>query len=321
MKFLIALHLTILFSLQLSLGQDIKVGILFDQFASTRWKIDEAALVSEFNKLGVETIVEVAHSNFDLQMEQGLELIAQKVSAIVIISVDGTRPHSFFSTAKEKGIPVIAYDRPIFDKRLDLYISYDNLQIGRIQAESVIKNIGSGNIIMVNGPVTDVNAIKFREGQMEVLKPHIESGRINIVNDIVLDSWNEATALLAMYEYSLDLEKVQGLLFALDSFVRAALEYNMDSEIFKNIYMTGQDPSPELVDRLKNNIQNMSILKPIQPLAKKTAELTISKIRNEKHPDIGTINFDENNSTNGYLFQPVVLDKNNIDDYKNLLYK
>jgi len=320
MKKTIAL-ISFLFIAQISFAQDIKVGILFDQFANRRWKIDKEALIAEFTKLDVEIIVKVAHSNFDLQMTQGFELIDEQVDAIVIIAVDGTRPHSFFSKANENDIKIIAYDRPIFDENIDLYVSYDNVEIGRIQASSILNNIDSGNIILVNGPDTDINAVKFREGQLEALKPHIESGKINILHDIILDSWDEAIALLAMYEHEFDFSNVQGLLFALDTFVQAAIEYQGDTELFKNIYITGQDPSTATLSRLKNDIQNMSILKPIQPLAKKTVELTLSKIKEEAHPDIEIVHFDENNSVDGYLFHPIVLDKTNTDDNRKFLYE
>lgn len=319
MRYILTLFLLLIS--QISLGQGTKVGVLFDQFASTRWRIDSALLVSEFDKLGIKALVEVAHSDFDLQMIQGSAFVDEKVSAIIIVSVDGTREHTFFQKAKENSIPVIAYDRPIFDKRLDLYISYNNKLIGKTQAQYLLDNIKGNNIIMVNGPVTDINAIKFREGQLEVLKPYIDSGKINIVQDIVLDSWNEATALLAFYEYSLDLTNVHGLLFALDTFVKAVIEYSSDSDVLKDIYITGQDPAPHVVERLESGVQNMSILKPLQPLAQKTAELTLSLINEEEHLDITTINFNETNSVQGYLFQPIVVEKNNVDDYVDVLLK
>ncbi|MGL1889607.1 MAG: substrate-binding domain-containing protein, partial [Reichenbachiella sp.] len=278
MRKIAIITLLLFMALGTAISQPQKVGLLFDQFGSSRWPQDAKFLEAEFAKYGIETSSKIAHSDFDKQMTQGQEFIDEGVSAIIVITVDGSRPHSFIKNAKEKGILIVAYDRLIIDSQLDLYVSYDAFEIGRIQAQRTIESVKTGNIMMINGPVTDINGIEFRRGQLDVLTPEVESGNIKIVHDIIMDSWSDAIALMALYETNPDFSQIQGIVSVLDLFVDAMIEYKGEEDFLKNIYVTGQDPTPLVVDRLKNDVQNMSILKPLQPLAQKTVELTMAKL-------------------------------------------
>lgn len=318
MRKMIMTYLLLICGIQMSVGQDLKIGLLFDQFASARWEIDAGYLEKHFNRLGAECTITVAHSSFDKQVSQAKELIEQGVDALVVIAVDGAHSQPILDIASKNNVLVVAYDRPILDDRVDLYVSYNNLEVGKKQAQSMVENVPEGNIILINGPVADVNAIQFRKGQLEVLKPYVDAGKIKVVEDIVLDSWNEMEALLKLHELSPDFSQIDGVISAVDWFNNAIAEYLGSSEPLKKIYTTGQDPVKSVVNKIENDIQNMSIYKPIESLAKKAAELTIAKLNGDKNLNLHTIQIGKN-SFEGYLFDPIVLNKDNINEYKALL--
>ena len=83
--------------------------------------------------------------------------------------------------AAEKKVPVISYDRLIRDADVALYVSFDNVKVGRMQAEALLAAAPRGNYVLLGGSPTDNNAKLVREGQMEVLKPAIASGAVKIV--------------------------------------------------------------------------------------------------------------------------------------------
>ncbi|PIB34001.1 hypothetical protein BFP72_00420 [Reichenbachiella sp. 5M10] len=317
MRKLTIIYLMVMLTVNCTQAQDYKVGLLFDQFASARWEIDAGYLQKHFTRLGVETFIKVAHSSYDKQLEQAQELIDSGVDALVIVPVDGAHSKSILDLASKNNVLVIAYDRPILDDRVGLYVSYNNLEVGKKQARALINNVPEGNIILINGPVADVNAIQFRKGQLEVLQPYIDAGKINIVEDIVLDNWSEVDALMRLYEINPDFTEIKGVISAVDWFNNAIVEYLGSDELLKTIYTTGQDPDASVVVKMESGVQNMSIYKPIQSLAKKAAELTLSKLKGE---DLKLQTIEMGGSEfHGYLFDPIVLDIDNINDYKNLL--
>jgi simple sugar transport system substrate-binding protein/D-xylose transport system substrate-binding protein len=63
---------------------------------------------------------------------------------------------------------VIAYDRPIPDKKADYYVSFDNEKIGQLIAQSLVDHLqatkATGGILEVNGSPTDAAAGLIKKG-------------------------------------------------------------------------------------------------------------------------------------------------------------
>ena len=60
-------------------------------------------------------------------------------------------------------MPVIAYDRLIEDPKA-LYITFDNVEVGRCEAEEVFKAVPKGNYVIIKGNKADANADFLRCG-------------------------------------------------------------------------------------------------------------------------------------------------------------
>ena len=72
--------------------------------------------------------------------------------------------------AQKAGIPVVAYDRLILNADVDLYISFDNQQVGRLMAEHMKEHLGGeGEILQICGPMEDYNVPQVMKGFDEVL--------------------------------------------------------------------------------------------------------------------------------------------------------
>ncbi|MDW3212011.1 MAG: substrate-binding domain-containing protein [Reichenbachiella sp.] len=303
---------------QPTFSQSYKVGILFDQFASVRWTIDSMHLRQSFEALDMSVDIQVAHSQLEVQKQQARAMIEAQVDALIIVAVDGSKLEDIVAEAKSNNIVVVAYARPILSSDIDFFIGYNNAEVGQQQALSVIKSMDQGKVMLINGPSSDNNAVVFRDNQLQVLQPYLESGAIQIVNDIILESWDEMSVLLKLYEIKPNMEEINAVIAATDNCVKALMEYVNDEEILKKIYITGQDPTSETIYRIEKSIQNMTALKPIQPLGKKTASLTRALLMGEKDLKFSTLNI-EGNTLNAYLFNPTIINEDNIDVFKVLI--
>ena len=143
----------------------IEIGFTFDSFIIERWERDRDVFVSRAHELGVEVNVQNANGDVDTQISQIEYFIEKRVNAIVIVAVDCEALSGVIAKAHRAGIKVISYDRLISDANTDLYISFDNNEVGALMAESIVSQVGpEGNILEINGPLTDTNVPTVVEG-------------------------------------------------------------------------------------------------------------------------------------------------------------
>ena len=102
---------------------------------------------------------------------------------------------------------VIAYDRLIKGtKNVDYYATFDNFQVGVLQASSIVDKLGAQarqgpfNIELFGGSPDDNNAYFFYDGAISVLKPYMDSGKLVVrskqlgMNKVGTLRWDSATA-------------------------------------------------------------------------------------------------------------------------------
>ena len=121
-------------------------------------------------------------------------MVTQGAKAVIVVAEDGDAAAAAVEDAAKKGVKVIAYDRLIKSPKIAAYVSFDNVDVGRNQAKGVLAKVNKGNFVLLGGSPTDNNAHLFRAGQMEVLKPLIESGQIKVVADQWVENWDAAKA-------------------------------------------------------------------------------------------------------------------------------
>ncbi len=160
-----------------ALAQDITVGVSWSNFQEERWKTDEAAIVAALEAAGAQYISADAQSSSAKQLSDVESLIAQGVDALIVLAQDTQAVIPAVQAAADEGIPVIAYDRLIEDPRA-YYLTFDNVEVGRMQARAVLEAAPSGKYVMIKGSPTDPNADFLRGGQQEVLQAAIDAGDI-----------------------------------------------------------------------------------------------------------------------------------------------
>nr|WP_282102408.1 substrate-binding domain-containing protein [Enterobacter asburiae] len=160
-----------------------------DDLRLERWQKDRDIFVKKAESLGASVFVQSANGNEETQMSQIENMINRGVDVLVIIPYNGQVLSNVVKEAKQEGIKVLAYDRMINNADIDYYISFDNEKVGELQAQSLIDKVPQGNYFLMGGSPVDNNAKLFREGQMKVLKPYIDNGKIKVVGDQWADGW------------------------------------------------------------------------------------------------------------------------------------
>ena len=172
------------------------IGLSMDTLEEERWQRDRDIFVAHAESLGAEVMVLAASSDDTQQIKDIDALITKQVDVIVIIPHDGAAMAKGVSMAKAAGIPCIAYDRLITNSDLDLYITFDNVRVGELQAQYLVDNLPKKpcNIVRIYGAKTDNNALLFKQGQDNILNPYIERGEITVIHEDWAAGWNPENA-------------------------------------------------------------------------------------------------------------------------------
>lgn len=293
-----------------------KVGLLMDSYVIERWRTDQNLIVERVKSLGGTCLVEVPHGNPDEQVKLGKKLIAAKVDVLIIVPTDADKAAEIVSEAKKAKIPVISYDRMIASKDIDLYISYDGTKVGQLQAQYAKDRVPSGRYMLINGPTSDRNSTLFRDGQLSVLNEAMNSGKIKVIADFILDDWSELESIMKVEEYlSNNSSPPDVILAANDALAMGAMQV-LPRELLGKILITGQDADRGALRNIVAGRQSMTVYKPIKPLAYQAAEMAIKLAKREPvaSKKVRVANYE----VNAILLEPVVVDKAN---YKETIVK
>jgi D-xylose transport system substrate-binding protein len=149
-------------------AKDKIVGVSWSNFQEERWKTDEAAIKAALEANGDKYISADAQSSASKQLTDVESLISQGANALIILAQDSSAIGPAVQRALDEGIPVVGYDRLIENKDV-FYLTFDNKEVGRMQAREVFKVKPEGNYVFIKGSAADPNADFLFSGQMEVL--------------------------------------------------------------------------------------------------------------------------------------------------------
>ena len=140
------------------------VGVSWNNYQEERWaKWDEPAIKAALTAGGASYISNDAKSSAETQATNVDNLISQGAKVLIILAQDGKAIESSVAKANAAGIPVIAYDRLIDDSKV-LYQTFDNVLVGKLQAQVVFAVAPKGNYAIIKGNKADANADFLRAG-------------------------------------------------------------------------------------------------------------------------------------------------------------
>ncbi|MBH1942245.1 substrate-binding domain-containing protein [Mobilitalea sibirica] len=290
--------------------QKIQIGLSFDSFVIERWQRDREVFVFTAKELGAEVNVQNANGDINKQKSQIEYFIDKKVDVIVLIAVDSEACADVLKKAKEEGIIVIAYDRLVRNTNADLYISFDNEEVGRLMANTLVKDVPSqGNIITIFGPTSDHNVQLVEKGFNEV----IEDSDLNIINSVYAKGWLAEEGYRAVNAALSITEQIDGVLCGNDNLASQAVKALSENRMAGEVIVTGQDAELAACQRIVEGTQTMTVFKPVDKLAKSAAEYAVKLAKGEDIDVKETIN-DGSYEVPYVKLEPIAVTKENIDE-------
>ena len=247
------------------------VGVSWSNFQEERWKTDEAAIKGALDAAGATYISADAQSSASKQLSDVESLIAQGADVLVILAQDTQAIIPAVQAAADEGIPVIAYDRLIEDSRA-LYLTFDNVEVGRMQARAVFAAAPKGNYVMIKGSPTDPNADFLRGGQQEILQAAIDAGDITIVGEAYTDGWLPANAQRNMEQILTANDNNVDAVVASNDGTAGGVVAALTAQGMEGIPVSGQDGDHAALNRVALGTQTVSVWKDARELGKAAGE-------------------------------------------------
>ena len=290
-----------------------KIGLLMSDLRLERWQKDRDLFTQAAESMGAKVYTQSANGDVTTQISQIENMISRGVDVLVIVPENGEVLANVLSEAKAEGIKVLAYDRLIKFADIDLYVSFDNIRVGEMQAEALLDLKPMGNYFLMGGSPTDNNAKMFRQGQMNVLQPAIDAKKINVVGDQWAMGWSAEAALNIMENgLTANANKIDAVVASNDSTAGGAIQALAAQGLSGKVVISGQDADLAAVRRIVAGTQTMTVYKPISSLAKTSAEMAVKLARGENIQSNGTVN-NGTKEVNAVLLAPIAVTKDNLD--------
>lgn len=311
------------------------VGVAMPTKDLQRWNQDGENMKAQLEAAGYTVDLQYAANDIPTQVSQIENMIANGCEVLVIASIDGEALGTVLDQAKEKDIPVIAYDRLIMNSdAVSYYATFDNWNVGVKQGEYIVEaldlaNAGDKtyNIEYITGDPGDNNINFFFDGALSVLQPYIDAGTL-VCPSGQTDKQTVATANWASDAAQARFENILASYYADGTQLDVVLASNDSTALgvanalassYTGAYpiLTGQDCDIANVKNIVAGTQSMSVFKDTRDLAAKTVEMVDALMKGTEPPVNDNETYD--NGTGiipSYLCEPVVC---TTENYKELL--
>jgi putative multiple sugar transport system substrate-binding protein len=310
------------------------IGIAMPTQASERWITDGKSVVKDLQANGYKTKLVYGENDPATQVSQIENLITQGVNALIIAAIDNKSLNKVLQQAADANIPVISYDRLILGtKNVTYYASFDNEQVGRLQARFIIDKLGLEhgkgpfNIELFAGSSDDNNTKYFFAGALHLLQPFLDNKQLVVqsgqteLNQVTTLRWDGATAQKRMNNIlttSYKTRKVDAVLSPYDGIsigVLAALRSDDYGSLSKPLpVIAGQDAELASVKSIIAGQQSQTVYKDSRLLADVAANM-VDDVLNKRKPQLNDTRTYDNGAkvVPAYLLQPISVDKTNYD--------
>jgi D-xylose transport system substrate-binding protein len=299
-----------------------KVGVILpDTASSQRWGSDDPKfLKAAFDAAGVA--VDIQNAQGDKSQFQTIAdgMISSGVKVLMIVNLDSGTGKAVLDKAKAAGIATIDYDRLTLNGGANYYVSFDNVAVGKLQGEGLVKCLTDMKaskplVAELNGSPTDNNATLFKEGYDSVLKPKYDSGDYVKGPDQSVPDWDNAQGGTIFEQMLTEKKDIKGVLAANDGLGNAVISVLKKNKLNGKVPVTGQDATVQGLQNILAGDQCMTVYKAIKQEADAAADLAISLAKGEKKDVSQSITDPESNAAvPSVLLTPKAIFKDSVKD-------
>jgi D-xylose transport system substrate-binding protein len=294
-------------------NSNIRIGFSLGDLREERWQRDRDLFVEAAQKAGANVQVTSANSDAELQNTQVENLISQGVNVIVLAPYDSEKIAGVVALAHKENIKIISYDRLIKNADVDFYVTFDNVKVGKMEAQGVTAKKNTGNFAYIGGAPTDNNAKLLKQGSMEVLSPLIKSGSIKLVVDAFMTDWKPDEAYKTIKKYLSSGGKLDAVVAANDGTAGGVIQALKEFNLAGIVPVSGQDAELSASQRVIQGTQTLTVYKPIPSLAAKAVEIAIAMAKGNS-PETNNTTDNGKISVPSYFIEPILVTKENMDE-------
>jgi D-xylose transport system substrate-binding protein len=298
--------------LQAEDGNKLLIGFSLEAMKGERWQTDLNSFQARAKELGAQVISRDADGDDDRQFQQVKDMIRAGIKVLVILPHTNAQASRMVDAAKAANIKVISYDRLVLNSDVDLYVSFDRVDIGRMQAGYLVEHAPRGNYVLIAGSPNDEGAKALHDAQMTVLQPYIDRGDIKVIADAYTKDWLPSEAYLFMLK-AIDSARGQiaAVLASNDGLAGGAIQALRERDLAGRLPVSGQDADLAAVICIAQGTQTMTVYKPVTNEAVRAAEEAVRLAKGEMPHADGAVN---NGKTKvpTIMLKPVLVTKENI---------
>ncbi|MEJ3655984.1 sugar ABC transporter substrate-binding protein [Actinomycetes bacterium KLBMP 9759] len=300
-------------------GSDATIALFLPESKTTRYEaFDRPIFEAQVEQLCPGCSVLYFNADQDAAKQQGQveSALTQGADVLVLDAVDASAVAPLVNQAKQKKVPVVAYDRLISGIAYEYYVSFDNVKVGEVQGQALLDELtergtaGSGQVVMINGAPTDPSAGDYKKGAHKAL-----DGKVTIGREFDTPDWSPDKAQQQMEQAitALGRDSIVGIYSANDGMASGAIAALKRAGYTTLPPVTGQDAELAGVQRILTGEQTMTIYLDIRSQAEKAAELAVALGRGEK-PTAPTTYKNDVADIPAFLLDPIAVSKSNIKD-------
>src|SRR3954449_4500406 len=300
-----------------SSSKTASIGLLLPETKTARYEAhDRPQLDAKVKQLcpNCKLLYQNASQDAQKQLTQAEAMLAAGANVLVLDAVDVGSVGPIIKEARQRHVPVIAYDRLISNQTIAYYVSFNNVRQGRIQAQTLVDKIGKSKpIVMINGAPTDPSAGDYKKGAHQVFDK-AES----VKKEYDTPDWSPDKAQRQMEQAITALGKdgFSGVYSANDGMASGAIAAMKGAGIDpKSRPITGGDGELAALQRIVAGEQYSTIYLTINKQAEVSAELAVALAQKKPVP-AGLVNaktFNGRMQVPSVLLTPVAVTKGNIE--------
>jgi D-xylose transport system substrate-binding protein len=287
------------------------IGLSLADLKEERWQRDRDFFVAKAESLGAKVIVQDAGGDPNAQVRQCDGLLAKGIKVLVVVPKNADAARPIVLNAHAKNVKVISYDRMIADSEVDLYLSFDNVKVGEIQAQAIAAAAPKGNYLVLRGDPADKNSDMIHAGHMKVLQPFIDKGDIRIVANQACDKWLRSEARRITAD-ALQKSKVDAILASNDGTASGAISALEDRKLAGKVPVSGQDADLIACQYVWKGVQTVTVYKPIRRLAEYAAVQAVKAAQGKAFDSTATLLANGAHKVPAIFLEPIAVTRANL---------
>jgi D-xylose transport system substrate-binding protein len=299
-------------------ADELIIGVSWNNYNEERWaKWDEPAIKAAIEAAGGTYISADAGSSVEQQAADIENLISRGADALIVLAQDGVAVKPAVTAAIAAGVPVVAYDR-LIEEAGAFYLTFDNIEVGRMTAREILKLVPKGNYVMIKGSSTDANADFLRGGQQEILQAAIDAGDITIVGESYTDNWAADVAQTNMEQFLTENNNdVQAVVASNDGMAGGVVAALAAQGLEGTVAVSGQDAEAAALNRVALGTQSLTVWKDARLLGTAAGEIAVQLANGATVADVtGAADFSTpgGNVMSSILLAPLPVTQANLAD-------